>query len=148
MSAPTETALFARMHGATTHFPLALLACASAFELAGFLLRGRAVARDLQVAGTWTVFLAALGAVPAVASGLVMTHGEVLGHGLLRMHHLFVWPAFALSIALATWRVCIGRNATRRMLASYLAVLVIAAVAAGAGGYFGGEMLLGGGGLR
>jgi hypothetical protein len=44
--------------------------------------------------------LAALGTVPAVLSGLIMTRGVVMGHGLLRLHHLFVWPAFALIVAL------------------------------------------------
>ena len=55
--------------------------------------------RDLHAAGYWTMIGSALGSVPAVFSGLLMTKGSVLGHGALRMHHLFVWPAFALIIA-------------------------------------------------
>ena len=49
-----------------------------------------------------------LGSVPAVVSGLLMTKGSLLGHGALRMHHLFVWPAFALLVGLAVWRVSAG----------------------------------------
>ncbi len=96
--------LWAKVHGATTHFPFALVLCSAGCDLAGFVFAGRPAERDLHAAGYWTLLAGALGSVPAIFSGLVMTRGSVLGHGALRWHHLFVWPAFALLIALAVWR--------------------------------------------
>ena len=105
-----DTTLWTKVHGATTHFPLALALGSGALDAAGFVLAGRPVARELHAAGYWMMLLGALGSGPAVFSGLSMTKGSVLGHGALRMHHLFVWPAFALLVALATWRVLEGRR--------------------------------------
>ena len=138
-----EAALWAKVHGASTHFPLALALGSAAFDAAGCALAGRPVARDLRAAGYWTLLLGALGSLSAVASGLLMTRGEVLGHGALRMHHLFVWPAFALLVALATWRV--GRGGwqpERRIPAGYLLAVGVDAGLMLAAGYWGGEMLL------
>ena len=137
-----EAVLWAKVHGATTHFPLALVLCSAACDGAGFALGGRPTERELQAVGYWTILLGAFGSVPAVFSGLVMTRGSVLGHGALRWHHLFVWPAFALLIALATWRVCIGRRATRAMFGGYLAAVTLTSVLISVAGYWGGELII------
>lgn len=138
-----DTALWAaQAHGATTHFPLALTLCAGGLDAAGYALAGRPAARELHAAGYWTMLGGALGSVPAVFSGLVMTKGTLLGHGALRLHHLFVWPAFALVMALATWRVSAGRSASRRAFAGYLLGVGTAAALMLGAGYWGGEMLL------
>ena len=81
----------------------------------------------------------------AVITATAQTTGvEVSGHGALRLHHLFVWPAFALLVALAVWRVCTGHSATRRRTAYYLvAAGIMAGLMAGAG-YWGGELLISG----
>lgn len=133
---------WAQLHGGTTHFPFALLLCSAAFDGIGFLFAGRAFVRDFHAAGYWTIVLAAAGSVGAVISGLFMTHGSVVGHGALRMHHLFVWPAFGLLIGLATWRIIVGRRATRAMLGGYIAGVVVAAALMSAAAYWGGEMML------
>ena len=137
-----DSTIWAKAHGATTHFPFALTLVSGALDAAGFALAGRPVARGLHAAGYWTIVFAALGSVPAIGSGLLMTKGGVLGHGALRMHHLFVWPAFALLIALATWRVLVGRHATRGMLAGYLGGVGLASALMLAAGYWGGEMMI------
>jgi uncharacterized membrane protein len=137
-----DSALWAKAHGATTHFPLALALCSGGFDGAGFALAGRPIVRDLHAAGYWTMLGAALGSGPAVFSGLLMTRGSLLGHGALRMHHLFVWPAFALLVALATWRGRMGRRATRPVFAGYLIGVSIAAGLMLTAGYWGGEMLI------
>lgn len=134
--------LWAKLHGATTHFPLALVLCSAALDGAGFVLAGRAFVRDLHAAGYWTMLLAAIGSVGAVISGIVMTKGSVLGHGALRWHHLFVWPSFVLLVGLATWRVTMGRRITRGMLGVYLGLVAVTAVTVTAAGYWGGEMML------
>ncbi|HVS52515.1 MAG TPA: DUF2231 domain-containing protein [Opitutaceae bacterium] len=133
---------WAKTHGATTHFPLALVLCSGVLDAAGFALAGRPAARDLHAAGYWTMLLGALGTVPAVLSGLWLTKGGVLGHGALRLHHLFVWPAFASIVALATWRRLVGRTAARPRFAGYLIGVGLAAGLVLAAGYWGGELAI------
>lgn len=137
-----DTAIWAKMHGAATHFPVALTLCSGALDAAGFALAGRPIVRELHAAGYWTMLLGALGTVPAVWSGLLMTRGSVLGHGALRMHHLFVWPAFALLVGLATWRMMNGRRATRPAFAGYLVAVGLATGLMSGAGYWGGEMMV------
>ncbi|SDS30537.1 DUF2231 domain-containing protein [Opitutus sp. GAS368] len=137
-----DPTIWAKAHGATVHFPLALALGSGALDAAALALGARPVARDLHVAGYWTMVGGALGSVPAVASGLLMTKGGLLGHGALRMHHLFVWPAFALLVALAIWRVGTGPVAPRRTFMFYLAVVAVAAGLVSAAGYWGGEMMI------
>lgn len=137
-----DTSLWAKAHGATTHFPIALAMVSVVFDGAGFIVAGRPVARDLHAVGYWTVLIGAIGSIGAVASGLLMTKGSVLGHDTLRMHHLFVWPAFGLLVALATWRAVVGRRLTRRMLGGYLAMVVVMTGLMSAAGYYGGEMMI------
>lgn len=137
-----QSAIWAAMHGATTHFPIALVLCSGGTDTLGFVLAGRPVVRDLHAVGYWTMLLAAIGTVPAVFSGLLMTKGNLLGHGALRMHHLFVWPAFGLIIGLATWRLIVGRRATRARFAGYLVGVGCAASCTLAAGYWGGELMM------
>ena len=136
------TLLWAKMHGATTHFPFALVVCAAGFDTAALLLPGRRWTSELQFAGYWAIVIAAIGSIGAVASGIVMTRGSIIGHGMLRLHHLFAWPAFALLIALATWRVAVGRQTTRRWMTLYVIALVVAAAFVAAAAYWGGELML------
>jgi uncharacterized membrane protein len=134
---------WAKIHGAATHLPLALAGCSWLFDAAGFALARRPAGSQFNVVGYWTMLLAGLGTFPAVASGLIMTKGEMLGSDLVRFHHLFVWPAFALLVGLATWRAIVGATTRRRVFAGYLAVSFTAAVLVAGAGYWGGEMLLG-----
>ena len=137
-----EPAIWAKAHGAAVHFPIALALGSGAFDAAGFVFGERPRARELHVAGYWMIVIGALGSVPAVVSGLLMTKGSLLGHGALRLHHLFVWPAFGLIVGLAVWRICTGPQAARRTLACYLAVTAGMAGLMAAAGYWGGEMML------
>jgi uncharacterized membrane protein len=137
-----DSLFWAKLHGATTHFPIACALCSCACDAVGLAFAQRPGARDLRAVGYWTMIAAALGTFPAVVSGLVMTRGSVLGHGAMRWHHLFVWPAFGLLIALAVWRVVVGTNATRSMLIGYLALAVVAGGLVSAAGYWGGELML------
>jgi uncharacterized membrane protein len=134
---------WAKMHGATVHFPIALILCSGALDALGFFFPAPAARRGLHAAGYWTTMLGALGTVPAVVSGLVMSKGVMLGHDALRLHHLFVWPAFALIVGLAVWRAFAGDFATRKPPVGYLATVGLAAVLIMGAGYWGGEMMLG-----
>src|SRR6266436_5464208 len=140
-------ALWAKMHGGTTHFPIALVMASTVFDLAGFLLPdnpGKTRRAGFQAAGFYTIVLAALGAFGAIVSGMVMSQGQLLGRGNLARHHLFLWPAFGLLIGLAVWRLAVGSRASNRAFRIYLSVAFVTAAFMGAAGYWGGELLLNG----
>ncbi len=138
-----DPALWPKLHGASTHFPMALTMAAALFEGAGaFLPEASPRKAGLHAAGTYAIVLGALGTFPAVLSGLFMTRGETLGHDALLFHHLFVWPAFAGIVALGTWRGLVGEKASRRAFRVYLAVLFVVSGLMAAAGYWGGELVL------
>jgi uncharacterized membrane protein len=137
-----DATIWAKVHGAAVHFPIALVLCSWALDASGLVCPGLADRRGLHAAGYWTLLVGALGTVPAVVSGLVMSRGVVLGHDALRLHHLFAWPAFALIVGLAVWRSLAPGFATRRAMGAYLAVAGLAGILVSAAGYWGGEMLL------
>ena len=134
---------WSRMHGGATHFPIALIFAAALFDALGFFLRGRNREHQLSVVGYWLAILGALSSFGAVFSGLALSKWTIGGSGLVLRHHLFVWPAFALIVALGTWRALVGHETSRRGLAVYLCSLILGCVLIGVAGFFGGEMLLG-----
>ena len=138
-----DPALWPKIHGATTHFPMALTMSAALFEGLAALSSVKSRRRpSLHAAGYYCIILGALGTVPAVLSGLFMTKGEVLGHDALLFHHLFVWPAFTALIALAVWRFRMGENYSQRGFGLYLFLLGLTAGLMGGAGYWGGELIL------
>ena len=138
-----DPALWPKLHGASTHFPVALAMVATLFDGLGYILPDASQhKKNLQAAGYYTIILGALGTFPAVLSGLFMTKGEVLGHDALLFHHLFVWPAFAGLVGLGVWRALVGDQFSQRAYGFYLlALLSTAGLMAGAG-YWGGELIL------
>jgi len=132
---------WAKVHGATTHFPIALSLFAAACDLVGFFGWSRSPFRAIREVAAYAIAAAAVGTIPAVVSGLLLTRGEMWGEGALRWHHRFVWPAFALIIAAAVWRMRTRRDLTRPMLAAYLLVAVAGSGLVSAAGYWGGELL-------
>jgi uncharacterized membrane protein len=133
---------WAKVHGATVHFPIALVLCSGALDACGTCFPVLAVRRGLHAAGYWTMVLGAAGTVPAVLSGLFMSRGVLLGHDLLRRHHLFAWPAFALIIGVGTWRVLTDDLGARKTALGYLAAVGLCSVLMLAAAYWGGELLL------
>src|ERR1700736_4809049 len=132
-----------RAHGGLTHFPIALIFVATLFDLLSLVRDRSSKGRDFKAIGYWLVILAALGVVAAVFSGLGLSKWKVMGTGLMRLHHLFVWPAFALILALMAWRVVARNEFSRRAFTSYLITACCACALIGAAGFVGGEMLLG-----
>ncbi|HEV7402225.1 MAG TPA: DUF2231 domain-containing protein [Chthoniobacteraceae bacterium] len=132
---------WSKLHGAVTHFPIALM-LVSAFCDGASLLPGPAERqRALRSAATVTIVLGALGSYAAVATGLLLTKWQVWGHGTLLRHHQFVWPAFALMTGLATWRLAARREPATRPPRVYLALMFLAAALMSGAGYWGGELL-------
>lgn len=132
-----------RAHGGLTHFPIALIFVATLFDVLSVLSKQKEKRQGFQTIGYWLMILAAVGAVGAVLSGLMLSKGQVVGTGLVRLHHLFVWPAFVLVVGLAAWRIFSGNQFSRRTFASYLVTACAGCALIGAGGFVGGEMLLG-----
>ncbi len=138
-----DPALWPKLHGASTHFPMALTMAAALFEGAAAVLPAVSPhRRNLRAAGFYTIILGVLGTFPAVLSGLFMTRGETLGHDALLFHHLFVWPAFAGIVALGTWRGLVGENASPVAARVYLAALFLVSGLMAGAGYWGGELVL------
>ena len=122
VAARTMNSLFwERAQGGLTHFPIVLIFVATFFDLITFS-RGRSSEqrRDFGEIGYWLVILTALGAIGAVLSGLVLTKWQASGTGMVRLHHLFVWPSFALILALVAWRVLARNQMSRQVFACYL----------------------------
>jgi uncharacterized membrane protein len=138
-----DPAIWPKLHGASTHFPVAMAMAAALFDGLGQVWpkSSRQKAR-LHAAGYFTIILGALGTFPAVLSGLFMTKGEMLGHDALLFHHLFVWPAFAGLVGLGVWRFMMDEKASPRSFAIYLAVLFLTAGLMAGAGYWGGELIL------
>ncbi len=137
-----DSEFWAKMHGASTHLPLGLAWCSWLCGFAGYVRPKRADAPSLHAAGYWTILAAGIGVLGAVGSGLFLTKGEMLGHDLLRWHHLFVWPAYMLLTGAAVWRFFAGQVVPRRWLMGYLATTAVLALLLAGAGYWGGEMLL------
>jgi uncharacterized membrane protein len=133
---------WAKLHGASTHFPIALVSGACVFDSLAVVAWSKPLGRNASVAGQYATLLGALGGILAVATGLFLTKGEMRGSGALAWHHFFVWPAFALMIATSVWRVFVGARLTRRGFAIYVAVELCLAGLMAAAGYWGGELLL------
>ena len=138
-----DPSLWPKLHGASTHFPMALAMAAALFDGLGFVWPTSSPRKaQLHAAGYFTIILGALGTFPAVLSGLLMTKGEVLGHDALRFHHLFVWPAFAGLVGLGVWRALVNDKASPRGFAVYVLVQFLTAALMAGAGYWGGELIL------
>ena len=133
-----DSGLWARLHGAVIHFPVALSVFTVFCDTAALCCWSRPVASRLLAAGGYALYVAALGSVPSVISGLVLTRGNMWGHDALRWHHLFVWPAWVLLIALAVWRVLRRDTPTCREHLAYLACVWLMAGLMGGAGHWGG----------
>ena len=133
---------WSRLHGASTHLPVALVPVAACFEALALFVRGDELRRRLRASAALLLPLAAAGAVVAVVSGFSIAHGVILGSGSLRMHHLFVWPAFGLLIALAVGRWLLPAESPQSAWWIYRLALGLNTSLILAAGYWGGELVL------
>jgi mono/diheme cytochrome c family protein len=132
-----------RMHGGTTHFPIALLLASVIFDLAARQSRDQGLRKGHHAAGLGSAVMGVLGGIGAVKSGLVLSHGQTLGGGYGRFHHLFVWPAFGMCVVLLGWRLLRREWFLQRGLVIYLAGMSLSSALMMGAGHWGGEMLLG-----
>ena len=119
-----------------------LLPLSVIFDVLALRLRDDATRRAFHSAGVAMAFAGVLGGCAAVIVGLAMTHGNMLGSGEEKLHHLFVWPGFIISIVLVAWRLIPRRQISPGSLRTYLVGMFIASTLMLGAGYWGGEMLL------
>ena len=136
-----------KLHGATTHFPIALLLFSTLCDFVSVTFKKLPFARGLRLISVYGLAVAALGSLGAVVSGIALTKGDLWGRGYLGWHHRFVWPAFGLLVALAVWRLVVGCEMSRVGTRVYLILMLLASGFVAAAGYFGGEILLSGSGV-
>ncbi len=136
-----DPTLWSKLHGAATHFPIALMLVSTLCDLVSLFTKDTEQQSGLRYAATLTIVLGALGSYAAVASGIVLTRGQLWGHGTVLRHHQFVWPAFALMTGLATWRIARRHQAAARPSGVYLALMLLTAALMSGAGYWGGEVL-------
>jgi uncharacterized membrane protein len=136
-----EPSVWSKLHGASTHFPIALMLFSALCDGISFFSKDAGLGRSYRFAGTITIVLGTLGSYAAILTGLVMTKGQMWGHATLLRHHQFLWPAFALMTGLATWRIVSPTESSRKSAAIYLALLILSAVLVSGAGYWGGELL-------
>lgn len=137
-----DSSFWDRVHGGSTHLPIALAIASALFDGSACLIKNETVRRGLHSAGFYALLLGTLGTFPAVISGLVLTRWDIGGTGATLFHHYFVWPSFALLIALSVWRLIVGSNTSRGIFYTYLAFMIFTAVLISLAGFWGGEMLL------
>lgn len=135
---------WANIHGGSTHFPIALIIASVLFDSAGYALNREPHSRDLHIAAFYALLLGAAASFVAVLSGLIISGWHFAGEGLLAKHHLYVWPAFGLIVALAVWRLVARQQASRHAYGAYLVVSLAGAVLMALAGYWGGELQGGG----
>jgi mono/diheme cytochrome c family protein len=137
-----DATFWQRMHGGSTHLPIVLLPLSVAFDVVALRLREEAAKRAFHSAGMALASTGVMGGCAAVIAGLAMTHGNLLGGGEEKLHHLFVWPGFFLSVALVVGRFVWRRQTWPCSPCIYLAGMGLASVLMLGAGYWGGEMLL------
>ena len=131
-----------RLHGGSTHLPIALALTSALLDGIGSLVPPGKMREHFRFSGYFTLLLAALGAVPAVISGLMLTHWDALGSGVILLHHYFVWPSFALLVGLVVWRSVVRHRTSRVGFSIYLIAIVTVAVGISIAGFWGGELIL------
>jgi mono/diheme cytochrome c family protein len=131
-----------RLHGGSTHLPIVLLPLSVMLDFVASRSREAVLRRGFHIAGFATALAGTLGGCAAVLAGLAMTHGDFLGSGEEKSHHLFVWPGFIISSVLVAGRLFPRLQASPRALRTYLVGMGIASALMLGAGYWGGEMVL------
>jgi uncharacterized membrane protein len=131
-----------RVHGGSTHLPIALALTSALVDVVGSIAPPGRIRESCRFSGYFALLLAALGAVPAVVSGLVLTKWDAVGSGVTLLHHYLVWPSFGLLIALTVWRSIVRHRSSRMGFSIYLVAILTTAVLISATGFWGGELVL------
>ncbi len=135
-----DPSIWSKLHGAATHFPIALMVFAALCESASLLCNEPGRRHSCRFAATVAMVLGALGSYAAIVTGLVMTRGQMWGHATMLRHHQFVWPAFILATGLATWRVVTRAEPSPAAAAAQCILVILTAALMSVAGFWGGEL--------
>ena len=137
-----EPSLWSNLHGAATHFPIALMLFTAFCDCASLVAPGNELRRGFRFTATVALIVGALVSYVAVLSGLVVSRWRFWGTATLLHHHQFVWPAFIMMTLLAVWRAAKWEAAPNAHTnVKSVAVSVLAALLISGAGYWGGELL-------
>lgn len=130
------------LHGAITHFPVAMLIAGILFDIGGAAFKKR----DLRMVGFWMLVVAVLGAGASLISGTLAANALFDGRvpAILARHRLMAYITGVLALILVLWRIK-ARDAMRGpVLYASLILGFLLSVSAGVTGYIGGSIALGG----
>src|SRR5258708_33738364 len=94
-----DNSLWVKMHGGTTHFPIALVMASALFDLAGLIVPenlNKSRRAGLRAAGFYTIVLGSIGSIGAVVSGVGINHGQLWRRGNPALRHLVLVPGYVL----------------------------------------------------
>lgn len=135
------------IHGAITHFPVALLMAAAAFEIGVLLTRNKERQEAWRTTSFWMLVVAVVTAVPSLLSGYIT--GLTVFPKNARAPIIFDWhwmsalATTALSIVALWWRVRQRDRLSRPTRLACVLLMTIAAGVVGGTGYWGGKMVFG-----
>lgn len=128
------------LHGGLTHFPIALAISSFVFDFLG----AASAKSSLRAAGLWTIILAALASIPAVATGFFTAAYDYPGGAGVVIHRNVSLVAGVLLVVLAAWRAIKRDDLSRRAWVAYLVGVLMAAGSVGLTGWLGNKALSGG----
>lgn len=135
----------AEFHGAVTHFPVAMLIAAVAFDIGAPLFKKP----EWRVVSFWLLVVAVVGAIPSLISGWV-TGNQMFGSVadppfIFVRHRLAAFITSGLAVILLLWRISAKDKLTGAAYGlSIVLSIVIGAMVSGTG-YLGGLMAIGSG---
>lgn len=130
---PGVKALATNLHPLIVHYPIALLTAFFLLEVAGVALRRE----GLRQAASWMLYLGAVGAITAMAAGLIaedtVPHGESV-HEIMEWHGRLGIAVATLSVILALWRIAAKAKFSlmAKTLYFYLAAIMLICMFVGA----------------
>jgi len=121
------------LHPAIVHFPIALAVAAMGFSALAKALPNNRLAEQWSIVGHWTLWLAALSAVVAVAFGWqaynTVNHDDA-GHLAMTIHRNWAIPTATALVLLAVWDGWRHRSAGKM---SWVTLFMLLAVCMGLG---------------
>ena len=125
------------IHGASTHFPIALLAVSLFFDIGALVFRQT----SWRTVAFYTLLLGALATIPASLSGLTGGNGwfgnEPWTSGPINNHRLISLITSGVALILALWRGLRRDNLQKGAFVVYLILMLFAVVGVGYAGWLG-----------
>ena len=134
------------IHGAVTHFPVALLMAGAFFEVLAHLTKNAKRRDEWFRVSFWMLVVSVVTAVPSLLSGYV-TGREVFGDATPPQIFNWHWMSAVLTSVLATglllWRLRTRDELSQAARRATTLILVVASLTVGYTGYLGGKMVFG-----